>query len=206
MKSTMAPVRLAAGQAGHAGEVLGRAFHDEPGSVWLIPDEAERARLLPRMMEPIIRYCQLFGEAYTTNGGLLAAAGWLPPGQTELTLERMVQARMDRMPQDIGIERFARFMQMTGFLATLHRQAAPAEHYYLMVLGVDPPRQGQGIGGALIQPVLRRADAEKLPCYLETGKEINVRFYRRHGFEVVAEGDTPGGGPPYWTMLRPPAA
>ncbi len=113
---------------------------------------------------------------------------------------------MDRMPQDIGIERFARFMQMTGFLATLHRQAVPAAHYYLMVLGVDPPRQGQGIGGALIQPVLRRADAEKLPCYLETGKEINVRFYRRHGFEVVAAGDTPGDGPPYWTMLRPPAA
>jgi len=76
MKSTMAPVRLAAGQAGHAGEVLGRAFHDEPGSVWLIPEEAERARLLPRIMEPIIRYCQLFGEAYRRA----AASGRRPAG------------------------------------------------------------------------------------------------------------------------------
>ena len=69
-------------------------------------------------------------------------------------------------------------------------------------LGVEPDRQGQGIGSALIQPVLGRADAEGLPCYLETTKERNVTFYRRHGFDVVAEGDLPDLGPPFWTMRR----
>jgi len=38
-------------------------------------------------------------------------------------------------------------------------------------------------------PVLRRADIERLPCYLETGKAIDVRFYRKHGFEVLTVGD-----------------
>ena len=50
----------------------------------------------------------------------------------------------------------------------------------------------------------RRADIEGLPCYLETGKAIDVRFYRKHGFEVLTVGDLPLGGPRFWTMLREP--
>jgi ribosomal protein S18 acetylase RimI-like enzyme len=73
-----------------------------------------------------------------------------------------------------------------------------------MVLGVDPPRQGQGVGSALMAPVLARADAAAQPCYLETNKEINVKLYTKHGFEVQFEGDIPNGGPYLWTMKRMP--
>jgi len=52
--------------------------------------------------------------------------------------------------------------------------------------------------------VLARADAEGLLCYVETEKERNLPFYRRHGFEVVVEDDMPNGGPHFWTMRREP--
>ncbi len=55
-----------------------------------------------------------------------------------------------------------------------------------------------------MQPVLERADRDRLPCYLETTKEINVSFYKKHGFEVVVEDDLPRGGPRFWTMKREP--
>jgi MFS family permease len=51
-------------------------------------------------------------------------------------------------------------------------------HWYLWLLGVDPDRQGQGVGSALLAPILARADAEGLPCALETLTERNVWFYR----------------------------
>jgi ribosomal protein S18 acetylase RimI-like enzyme len=86
----------------------------------------------------------------------------------------------------------------------LHKKDAPKRHRYLMVLGVEPKRQGQGVGGALLQPGLELADRERVPCYLETAKEINVRFYEKHGFEVRRKIDLPRGGPPMWTMLREP--
>jgi len=79
-------------------------------------------------------------------------------------------------------------------LGELHAQAVPPDHWYLLILGVDPPRQGQGVGGSLIEPILRRADAEGRQFYLETMKPRNVTFYGKHGFDVVLEGDTADGG------------
>jgi len=76
-------------------------------------------------------------------------------------------------------------------------------HWYLAVLGTDPPKQGRGIGSALLQPVLDRCDAEGAPAYLESSKESNVPFHRRHGFHVTEEVHLTGG-PTVWTMWRDP--
>jgi ribosomal protein S18 acetylase RimI-like enzyme len=84
-----------------------------------------------------------------------------------------------------------------------HERLVPEPHWYLMILGVDPPHQGRGVGGTLIRPTLARADAEGVRCYLETAKERNLAFYRRHGFEVAAEDDVPDG-PHVWMMTREP--
>jgi ribosomal protein S18 acetylase RimI-like enzyme len=76
-------------------------------------------------------------------------------------------------------------------------------HWYLPVLGTDPAHQGRGVGSALLTPVLARADAEGLPVYLESSKEKNIPFYRRHGFEVVSTIRLEDG-PAIWPMLRTP--
>jgi GNAT superfamily N-acetyltransferase len=88
-------------------------------------------------------------------------------------------------------------------LEHLHKRDVPPEHWYLFLLGIDPSRQGQGVGGTIIQPVLERADKDRLPCYLETTKERNLDFYGKHGFDVVVD-DRINDGPRYWTMKRDP--
>ena len=79
----------------------------------------------------------------------------------------------------------------------------PAEpHWYLPMIGVDPARQGRGLGSALLKHALALCDAERAPAYLESSNPKNVPLYERHGFEVVGEikpGDFPGLTP----MLRP---
>jgi len=76
-------------------------------------------------------------------------------------------------------------------------------HYYLAALGTDPVFQGQGIGSALMQPVLDRCDKERLPAYLESSKQANIPFYNKHGFEVIEELQIPDG-PRLWPMIRQP--
>jgi GNAT superfamily N-acetyltransferase len=197
-------VRLASEQVEEAGEMLGRAFFDNPMSVYLLPDEAERIRPLTWMFDRTTRYGHLFGEVHTTTDTVDGAAIWLPPDSPPIGGERVIRAGMAAMPQEMGQEAFQRLMVMKRHFDELRQRDVPEPHWYLWTLGVDPPRQGQGVGGALLRPVLSRADEGGLPCYLEADKAKNVPFYEMHGFEVVEEGDLPDGGYHYWTMKRPP--
>jgi ribosomal protein S18 acetylase RimI-like enzyme len=186
------------------GEVLARALHDDPHWAWILPHESKRAQVLPWFMGVWARYCHRYGEVHITTGKVEGAALWIPPGKYPPSVAGMIVAGMILVPLKFGRAAFGRLMSSANYAAQLHKRDVPRRHWYLPTLGVDPPRQGQGIGGALIQPVLARADAEGLLCYVETEKERNLPFYRRHGFEVVVEGDLPNSGPHFWTMKREP--
>ena len=75
-------------------------------------------------------------------------------------------------------------------------------HWYLWVLGVAPESQHKGIGRALLEPILERAEADHVACYLETQTEGNVAFYRACGFEVLEERREPVCDLPIWCMRR----
>ena len=143
-------------------------------------------------------------QSQIREAGRVLSRAWLPPGSFPMSPLRMVRAGMILAPLKLGLAPFGRFMRLMNHLEHLHKRDAPPQHWHLQFVGVDPPHQGQGIGSALMQPVLTRADADGLPCYLETTNGRTVPLYRRHGFEAVVEGDAPKGGPHFWTMARPP--
>ena len=87
----------------------------------------------------------------------------------------------------------------------MHRKHPKEPHHYLFVLGVEPSRQGQGVGRALLDALSARADDAKLPCYLETDTEDNVRFYRSAGYDVIDELRIASLGDLHmWCMRRAP--
>ena len=92
----------------------------------------------------------------------------------------------------------------TGSTSSLCR--APASHWYHSARGVEPDRQGEGIGSAHLAPVLAEADASAVPCYLETAVGRNVLLYERHGFDVVEELVLPATDVHGWLMRRPASA
>ena len=81
-----------------------------------------------------------------------------------------------------------------------------AADFATSILGVEPERQGQGVGGALIQQMLGHITAAGELCYLDTLEAHNVPFYERHGFRVVTEGDMPERDIHIWVMRRDPTA
>ena len=203
ISTQVAPVQRA--QFTTVSQVLARAFDDDPTTVYILPDEGQRRRVLPRFFSMGLRLAELYGEPYTTAGTPEAGALWLPPNGYKISPWRMVRSGMLKAPLVFGLSAFGRFLNVMNHLEHLHdRDMGATPHWYLFVLGVDPSRQGQGVGGALIVPKLAQADREGLPCYLETMKPRNVTFYQKHGFEVVVEDDLPKGGPHYWTMKRAP--
>jgi GNAT superfamily N-acetyltransferase len=77
-------------------------------------------------------------------------------------------------------------------------------HFYIRLVGVRTALQGQGVGSALMQPTLQRADSAGLPAYIEASNEHSAALYERLGFLHLDVLELPEGGPPVWLMRRPP--
>lgn len=198
------PVRLVASQIREAGNVLARAFLDDPLCTYITPGDTKRARTLPWVMTAFVRYSHPLGTVYTTAGTVEGVAVWVPPGYTDTTFWQMLMAGLFVAPVKMGLRDTGRYLNIVNHLEKFHKKEVAPRHWYLVWLGVDPPSQGRGIGSVLLQPVLSCADYEGLPCYLQNSKAKNLAFYGRHGFEVVTETDVSKGGPHIWTMRREP--
>jgi GNAT superfamily N-acetyltransferase len=204
-ESAMPPIeKMRLGQIAVAAGVLARAFQNDPPLVYGIPNDADRCRILPLFMVPFLNYGNLFGEVYVTAAKPESVAIWLPVENLDETPEEDHEAGIDTIPSIIGAEASARFANLVTFVGIYHHRFAAGRHLYLQWLGVEPSRQGQGLGSATISPVLRRADAEGLPCYLETFQPRNVPLYQKHGFRIMAEEIEPASGLPAWFFLRQP--
>jgi GNAT superfamily N-acetyltransferase len=203
MSQTFAPVPLAAHLQQPASEVMSRAFLNDPLWKYLVPEEARRTRVVSLSMNILVRYSLLYGEIYTTPT-LDGVACWLPPGKTTPTFSRLARIGIRSAPFQLGWAGFRRYSAIENYCGEVHKRIVPGKHWYLWGLGVEPSRQGQGIGGMLIQRVLERADASSLPCFLETMNEKNVSFYEKHGFKVVSDAEVPRHGLRVCAMLREP--
>ena len=133
------------------------------------------------------------GTGYLAEDGA-AAALWLPPGVASDSMA-MAVAITPFMTEAKG----AVAGQVSEGLAHYH----PHEpHWYLAMIGVDPARQGLGLGSALLKAALQRCDADGVIAYLESSHPKNVPLYQRFGFEVMGVVQ-PGDFPPIYPMLRP---
>lgn len=190
----VAPVRPA--DRDTVGEVLARAFHDDPVFEWIVPDEQRRAARLPAVFAAFADAYIPHDESYVAGGGV-GAALWLPSG-TELGEEQF-----EVLGEQIGaaLEEDAERAFEASALLDEHHPDEPC--CYLQFMGVVPEQQGRGIGSRLLRSVLDRCDAEGTPAYLEATTVDNRRLYERHGFELLRELVLPDG-PPLWSMWRDP--
>lgn len=186
----------------HVAPVLARAFAADPLFVWIEPDEAGRARFLGAFMQALAWRSHLFAEAHRTAGEVLGASLWKGPDLRRLSAEQLARSGLDRVHELLAEPARERFEGGTGHIEETLERDLPEPFWYLGVLGVEPAAQGRGLGEQLMRPILERAAAEGLPVALETTRPSNVRYYERRGFAVLRSGRLPGGGPPFWTMVR----
>jgi ribosomal protein S18 acetylase RimI-like enzyme len=166
------------------GDVLGRAFDDDPLFRALLPDDAHRRRALPNLFREWTRLLHIPFDAAWTTDDVSGGALWAPPGKWKIGL--FDEAKM--APKMLGAlgTRVIASLRVLSAIESRHPKDRPP-HHYLRVLGCDPSRQGQGIGSRLLRPVLQACDAQREPAYLESSNEKNLPFYRRHGFETIDE-------------------
>jgi GNAT superfamily N-acetyltransferase len=172
---------------------LARAFEDDPVFTWVFPRDGSRRKWSRRFF--LLRLRQMLPQQEIYAIPDVGAAAWALPGRWELGA-REFAAQIRLLPGiGSGVARVLRGM------SAMEARHPDQPHFYLAHLGVDPERQGAGVGSALIAPVLRACDADGVSAYLESSKERNLDFYARHGFRVTDRLTLPKG-PPVWQMWR----
>lgn len=180
---------------------LAQAFQDDPVFGYCIPDQQRRRRVLPAFFRLIADLLWPYDEVHVAGPATRPVSGaalWVPPGQPAVP-ESSGEAFEEGLVEMLG-EDAERTFEVVALLDEHHPRD---DHHYLWFLGVAPERQGEGIGTALLHPVLDRADEQAAPAYLEATSEDNRRLYERHGFVVIDELAV-SESPTLWAMCRAP--
>jgi len=180
--------------------VAASGFYDDPVMSWVFPDDARRLEHLTFLFGGLAR-------DMLPSGGVVhladaaSAAFWRAPDYEHGRMARdRVEDAADDAPPSFGPDELERL----GVLGTAMVATHPHEpHWYLNVATTLPSHQGQGLGAAVLQPVLQTCDAEGVRAYLESTNPRNLTFYRRHGFVDAGE-ITLAGGPTMTAMWREP--
>ena len=180
-------------------DVTARGMRDNPLHVAAFGDDPERRRHRFRALMSAAFSTRDFSHtlvARREDGVIVGVCGMMPPGGCRPGIGqqlRVLPALLSMGPRTIW--RVARWM------GVWQKHDPDERHWHLGPLAVDAHLQGEGVGSRMMGVFCAQMDAARQDAYLETDKEVNVRFYTRFGFEVVAEQEVLGV--PNWFMIRP---
>lgn len=179
--------------------LLDEAFMDDPVSSWVFPDREHRRRVHGTFLGVFLDVALREGRVDVIEDES-AAALWLqvPAGPPEEEDDTPVRMRETADPDNERAELIGR---LTGEVHP-HDRA----HAYLLLIAVSPERQGEGLGTALIEPVLERCDRDGVPAYLEASSARSSKLYERLGFAFTGRTVDLPDGPHMWPMWREPLA
>jgi GNAT superfamily N-acetyltransferase len=179
---------------------LADAFINDPVFTWLLPGSLRlQARLGTMFAVEMKQYVGPNGGTVWTTSGYAGAVTELPPGAWEMSMSFTGREALQWM-RALG----RRFPLAGTVQHAMEKRHLREPHFYVRTVGVRTTLQGQGVGSALMQPTLERADSAALPTYIEASSQRSAALYERLGFRHIDVLELPHGGPPVWLMRRPP--
>ena len=176
--------------------MMARAFADDPMiSASIAPEDRDGTRRFFELIDDQWARLGVLWEA----GDAAGAAAWLGPDDATALAD-----------QNAGLKEAFHALSADGGLIRdalwdwVESEIPDEPIWYLDQIGVEPARQGEGIGASLMELGLERARNDGLPAFLETGVAGNVAYYERFGFRLTLHDDAPLGGPHIWFMRFDP--
>lgn len=200
MADNMTPRVASPDDAELIGRIGAAGFFDDPIMSWAIPDPEARRVKLGVMFTGLARDMTTAAGSQVWIVGDSSIAMWRDPSYDHFPTDE-ADGESDADGEDgdepsgpplFDEDEQARFDAMR---ASMREHHARESHWYLNVLSTEPARQGQGLGAAVLAPVLARCDADGVGAYLESTNPRNRTLYRRSGFADRSEmviADSPG--------------
>ncbi|MFI6331486.1 GNAT family N-acetyltransferase [Micromonospora chersina] len=163
--------------------LIADALHPSPLGAWLVPDPAQRRRVMTDVVAVWVEHAMFFGDVHLTDDLTAAIVGFHryrpipPPANYPTRLAQATGAHADRFTA----------------LGDLIAQQQPTEpHYHLAMLAVSPTRQNTGYGSALLGHHRARLDRVDLPSWTTVPADTE-HLYARYGYTARPPLTLPNG-------------
>ncbi|MDF2543755.1 MAG: family N-acetyltransferase [Herbinix sp.] len=183
-----------------SADIIAKAFYDYPMFQHILADKLNHKNI-KLFLKFLISYSILYGEAYASSSEMEGIILYTDYKRYKFSLVRSIRSGIIPLMK-IGSEAGKRFNEFDRFTLETHKRKMKVNHQYIILLGVDPSKQGQGYGRKLMLEVLKVAEEKGQSCYLETHGEKNVSLYKKLGFKVVSEDILPGTDIIQYAMVK----
>jgi ribosomal protein S18 acetylase RimI-like enzyme len=199
LAAATSPRRATDDDAAVLSRLFSAAFLADPVFNWIARPGPRRAQALEQFFFWLLKVRAIpFGEVWmSADAGVCAA--WLPPGAEASPGSFFEQLKL--MPLFVRLCGFPRLLRGSAMADAMEKHHPHEKHFYLAFIAVAPRLQGLGLGGAMLDATVKRADAAGAPAYLENSNPKNTKLYERAGF-AGSKSISPAGAPPLVAMWR----
>lgn len=197
-KTTNQITRLGHEHLDEVTHMLTRALEGDPLMDFLFPGNSAESRHALMRFSCLVRLelaWPLLG--YLESGRIFGAAGLTAPEDIPWPAE--LHHHYDALKGIIGAGAIAR-LERYSELTEKRRPGDP--HIFLGVVGVDPGKQGYGIGRALLEAIhlISQDHPTSTGVYLDTENPRNVAFYQHMGYQITHQESL--GNTRVWCFFR----
>jgi len=186
-----------------ATTVLADAFKEDPLFKVLFGEAVKNSYKYTLVAKFMIKYCYKYGDVYASSEKFEGIMAITQDEYTCMSLWRMIRSGSIFPFLSIGMKSFMKVASALSPMDEVRRKHMKNKSFvYLQIIGVASENQGKGHGGNLLKELIAMTNEAKLPIYLETETESNVRLYERFGFDILEKMSLPVINQPMWTMLR----
>ena len=182
------------------GEMVAGTFAGDTAVKYLLGDVSEKTRS---------RYCQttyrsMFGDAImiSTDAAIDNLIVLCPPGYRGIPTMRFLRSGGLATVFGLGLGAMKRSIAFEKNAVAVRNRYSDDKTWYLMTFAVRAGKTHQGLGSAILRPILEWMDKNHYSVYLETDKAVNVEMYEHFGFQVVDICMVPGSQIKQYGMLR----
>ncbi len=165
-------------------DILVHSFADNKSVNYIIKQDSRREVRLRKLMAYSFEVCYRFGEVYLTEDKK-ACALILFPHQKKTSLSAVL-LDLRLAFSVIGLSNLKKVLSRESKIKQLYPKSP---FCYLWFIGVNPADQNIGIGKALLNEILTKAEKQGLPVYLETSTSKNVPWSEKFGFTIYKKLD-----------------
>jgi hypothetical protein len=177
-------------------DIIAATFEDNPGSVWLFRREADPKKAIRCLARFVFIKSYNRKGAYISSNGKGMALCYRFNRKSYSLLELWCKIRFALLYADL--KRLKEIRRREEYRENI--RPPDGEYLYWWFFGVT--KDGGKAGFEIAREIIEVSRNNKLPIYLETAMERNMKVYSRYGYEVYHYWEEPDKDIQFWFMKK----